>query len=216
MRRIGKMERAQIILNGATVTYAVRRSTRARRIRLTVRDSGEVVLTVPACVRWTTRAAIDARAERFVRDHAAWLVQKIDRAAHRRALGVRGERRDPNEYPREKDRALALATRLVMQKFSALHDGFRSGLRPPKIRIGNQKTCWGSCSRKGTLSFNYRMLHLPERLQDYLVVHELSHLYEFNHSPRFWARVARTIPDHAERRRELRSGEFGGLGMGEG
>lgn len=214
---------ARIVLNGAAITYAIRRSPRAKRIRLTVHAGGEVVLTVPARVRWITRAMIDARAERFVQDHAAWLVRKIDEAAaaaaerHRRrrhAGGLHDARRawPAGGYRRHKAPALALATRLVGEKFAALYERHESH-RPPaiRIRIGNQKTMWGSCSRKGTLSFNFRMLFLPEPLQEYLVVHELSHLREFNHSPRFWALVAALVPDYAARRRELRE-----YGLGEG
>lgn len=72
------------------------------------------------------------------------------------------------------------------------------------ITIRNQRTCWGSCSRKKTLSFNYKLIFLPARVQEYVVVHELCHLREMNHSPKFWTLVSQIIPDYTERRRELR------------
>jgi predicted metal-dependent hydrolase len=73
-----------------------------------------------------------------------------------------------------------------------------------KVAIRNSRSRWGSCSRAGNLNFNYKILFLPEHLQDYVIVHELAHLAEFNHSPAFWEVVARTIPEHKKHREELR------------
>ncbi len=72
------------------------------------------------------------------------------------------------------------------------------------IAIKNQTSRWGSCSSKGNLNFNYRIIYLRPALADYLIVHELCHLGELNHSKRFWALVAKKIPDYIEINKELR------------
>ncbi len=74
-----------------------------------------------------------------------------------------------------------------------------------RVSIRNQRTRWGSCSRKGNLNFSYKVVLLPSALVDYIVVHELCHLGEFNHSKSFWSLVARTIPNHRELRAQLRA-----------
>lgn len=73
------------------------------------------------------------------------------------------------------------------------------------IVIRRAKSRWGSCSKTSLLTFNYSLVALPDELLDYVVVHELCHLIEFNHSPKFWEQVSRQIPDWKERRRALRN-----------
>lgn len=81
------------------------------------------------------------------------------------------------------------------------------GLRPSEVKINGAKTRWGSCNRKGGINFTYRLLFVPEELVDYVVVHELAHLKEMNHSDRFWSVVEWTMPDYKTRRRLLREYE---------
>ena len=102
------------------------------------------------------------------------------------------------EYKEYKGKALALAISRI-QYFNQ-----KSEFKFNKINIKNQKTCWGSCSRRGNLNFNYKIALLPERLADYIVVHELCHLKEFNHSRKFWNLVAEIIPDYLERKKDLK------------
>lgn len=73
------------------------------------------------------------------------------------------------------------------------------------VRIKSHLTRWGSCSSKGNLNFNYRIVLLPPELADYIVVHELCHLGEFNHSQKFWDLVAEQIPNYGELRQRLKA-----------
>ncbi|MBR0462769.1 MAG: M48 family metallopeptidase [Clostridia bacterium] len=80
------------------------------------------------------------------------------------------------------------------------------GRAPGRVTIREQRTKWGSCSGQGNLNFNWKLIMAPPEALDYVVIHELCHLYEFNHSPRFWERVSRYMPEYAVWRDFLRSG----------
>ena len=83
----------------------------------------------------------------------------------------------------------------------AAHHGFPVR----EVRVRNQKSRWGSCSRNGTVSLNWRVLQAPAFVRDYVILHELAHLRQMNHSNRFWAGVAEICPEYQEAERWLKT-----------
>ncbi len=171
----------QVTLRGRHVEYVFRQSSWAKRMRLTVRRDGMVALTVP--MRFSERVA-----EQFLREKAGWVISKIDYFGTL-PPEVPHEHHGRRDYLKHREAARAVIEAKVEQ-FGALYD-YPYG----RISVKNQKSCWGSCSRRGNLNFNYRLLFLPKKLQDYVIVHELCHLKELNHSKKFWELVAQTVPD---------------------
>ena len=110
-----------------------------------------------------------------------------------------------------RSRKLYLANREVarilvrerVKHFSAHYES-RHGVIHGRIAIRNQKSRWGSCSKKGNLNFNYKLVFLPPELRDYVIVHELCHIKEFNHGHAFWALVGETMPEWKALRKRLR------------
>lgn len=172
--------------------YVLKRSARSRRVRVSVRVGGEVRVSAP-------RRVAEEAIQSFLLAHAGWLNKKVAyfKKFPKPKLSLAQEKRLFKVY---KQKALALAEAKVKQWNRHFKFSFK------KIGIRNSKTRWGSCSARGTLSFNYKIVFLPEHLADYLIVHELCHLKEHNHSERFWSLLAGLIPDYAFRRKEL--GQF--------
>ena len=81
-------------------------------------------------------------------------------------------------------------------------------LEPSAIKLTNARTCWGTCNSKGVVSLNWRLMMVPHNLIDYVVVHELAHLVQLNHSKLFWEVVHSVLPDYASRRKNLKQGDY--------
>ena len=105
-------------------------------------------------------------------------------------------------YVKNKERARVLVHQRVFH-FNKIYN-FEFG----RIAIKDQRRVWGSCSAKGNLNFNYRLVFLPQGLSDYVIVHELCHLKELNHSKNFWELVKIAVPDHKDIRRKLKEYRF--------
>jgi len=73
-----------------------------------------------------------------------------------------------------------------------------------RVTVRGQRTRWGSCSRRGTISLNWRLIQTPEDVRDYIILHELAHLRQMNHSDRFWREVERLCPDYRSAERWLK------------
>lgn len=170
--------------------YTLKRSARARGLRLSVRPDASVVVTAS---RFFGTKAI----ERFVADHTEWVRRHVERMKRRPVIRVQR-----GDIPRLKREAAVFASARCAH-FAKLY-----GVSYGTISIRAQKSRWGSCSRKGNLNFNYRIAALPGRLADYIIVHELCHRAHMNHSKKFWNEVARAVPDHTIVRKELRSVAF--------
>jgi len=178
-----------ILLGDGHIPYILKKSARARRARLSVYRDGRVVVTVP----W---GATEALAERFVREKAQWIIRKVE--YFKLHQGMNTPKSGKQDYLKHKGEALLLVKSRV-EYFNKEY-----GFAYNKVNVKDQKTRWGSCSKKGNLNFSYRILFLAPEVRDLVIVHELCHLKEFNHSEKFWNLVAITVPDHKAIRKELR------------
>lgn len=169
--------------------YTVRKSRNAKRARLTVYCDGRVVATMPQ------RMPV-SYIEEFINSKSQWIIGKIQEFKNRQQSLLTDNK--PGEYQRLKFQA----RQLVVAKLTHFNQFYQ--LQYNRIAIRNQKTRWGSCSSNGNLNFNYKVVHLPEELQNYIVVHELCHLQEMNHSYRFWNLMAKIIPNCRELSKRIR------------
>lgn len=180
----------RIELAGREIVYRFRRYPKQKNLRLTVHHDSTVLVTAP---KWVLIKDV----EEFIRNQSSWVLERIDKFKDEGLSSLGGSR---EEYLRFKERARALANHRL--RHFNLHYGFEWN----RISVRNQRTMWGSCTEDGNLSFNYKIALLPAPLSDYVIVHELCHLQEMNHSKAFWDLVAQTVPDYRWRRKALTTG----------
>lgn len=186
-----KIVTKNIILNDEKINYTVRKHRKARKMKIAISCDGNCTVTLPWHIgMWN--------AEKFIQQNSKWVLEKIEKM---KKIGNNNLllRRDKKEYSKLKE----YARDFITKKLDKLNEAYGFGYK--KIIIRNQKTRWGSCSSKGNLNFNYKIIFLPEECADYIIVHELCHLKEFNHSQRFWSLVSRTIPEYKEIKKQIKN-----------
>lgn len=167
----------------------IKKSFKYKNLRLTIKHNAKVVVTAPW---YLTQSFIES----FVSKKTKWIIEKVEH--FRKNPIVKLEASTNKDFQKNKQAAL----KLLKHKVEFWNNFYNFEYK--KISVKNSKTRWGSCSKKGNLNFNYKVVYLEEKLVDYLVVHELCHLKEFNHSLLFWKLVGQTMPDYASRRKELK------------
>jgi predicted metal-dependent hydrolase len=207
-----------------------RRSPRARRLSLRVDvRAGGIVVVMPKRVS-------EAAAADFLNRNSGWVMHQLAKLPKARSFApgdsipVLGLPRQIRHHPdgrgavaleaealvvtggeehvprRVRDFLKGLARREVSAR--ALATAGRLGLRPARVTVRDTATRWGSCSPAGALSFSWRLILAPEWVLDYVVAHEVAHLKEMNHGPRFWALVRTLVPEPEKARTWL--GRHGG------
>jgi len=212
------------VIMPAVTEYTLRRSPRARRVRVSVDNDGEVLVTLP-------RRAPAKAADEAVRELAPW-IERRRRALARAAAEVartpgtvpyvgtelaivaqpgrtRVHRRGDVLLVPQHDRAAAVERwyrRAARAEIEPRLDAAvaRAGTSYTRLTIRGQRTRWASCSAGGAMSFNWRLLLAPETVLDYVIEHEVCHLEVMDHSPRFWRLLESRVPDWRENARWLR------------
>ena len=166
--------------------YTVIRSDR-RTLSLQVKADGSVVVRAP-------RRYPASEIQKFVESRSDWLIKNLNQVQKLQAL----PHLTREELEILSDRAHSYLPQRV-RYFAPI-----AGVTYGKITIRCQKTRWGSCSSQGNLNFNLLLMLTPPEVIDYIVVHELCHRKEMNHSPRFWAEVKRVLPEYEKQEQWLK------------
>ncbi len=181
---------ATLSFNDHLIPITLRTNSRARYLRIAVKPDSTVIVTLPKGLSYRY-------AEKFVQAKASWIWSKLAQYAARATNPSAIPKSSARDFAKYKEQARALVHIYITELNE--HYNFQFG----RVAIRNQKTRWGSCSKQGNLNFNYKIVFLPEDQARYLVAHELCHLAEFNHSPKFWQLVSQTIPNYKVLRKTL-------------
>lgn len=198
--KAGKAEKPPAFLEIGPNTYAltIARHRRARRYVLRMTPDGGLRITVP-------RGASVAGGVTFARSQGAWIARERARRAIRHSardagglIWFRGEQ--VRGLTEAEMRAIALAE----LPGRCVELAGRHGLTVSRVSIRNQRSRWGSCSSRGTIALNWRLVQMPASVSDYVILHELMHLRQPNHSRQFWREVAGVCEGWREAEKWLR------------
>jgi len=168
--------------------YTLKRRRGMRSMRLSVSSAGSFVVSAP---RWYPLYLIN----KFLEEKSEWIWEKLKNIDFE-SIATK-DKNDKINYKTQK----GLAGKIIQERLEFFNQYYNFIYK--RVSIKNQKTCWGSCSQKSNLNFNYKVINLEGRLRDYIIVHELCHLKELNHGQNFWRLVSETFPDYKQIRKQI-------------
>lgn len=171
------------------IEYEIKKSARTRRMTITVKPDNTVLVTIPKIIPTIV-------AQEFVKLKEEW-IQKVLQKNQKFQKILPPKNRI--EFLKAKRPALAL----IKERLEYFNNFY--GYKINSVKVKSQNSRWGSCSKSGNLNFNYQLIYLTPEQRDYVIVHELCHLKELNHSQRFWDLVEQTIPNYKEIRKGLKN-----------
>lgn len=171
-----------------------------KTVAIQISSEGEVTVRAPRrCSRWMI--------DNIVTEKRGWILKKQAEIRRRAEFLQEQERQQPRLSEAEQIKYRKLAGQVLARKVEQYARQMQVTFG--RITVRDQKTRWGSCSAKGNLNFNWRLVLAPEAVLDYVVVHELAHRKEMNHSERFWSQVEDVMPDYRSHRLWLKeNGDF--------
>lgn len=184
----------EVQIENSTLQYSIKKSKRAKRMRIAVYCDCSIVVTSPQSISET-------QIQKFIRLKADWIAKKI---AFFCSLQIHPDIAIQSEqhYLQHKEKAL----KTISERVHKLSEKYQ--FEPNEIRVKMLKTKWGSCSVKKNLNFNYKVLFLSAELRDYVIIHELCHLKVMNHSQKFWNEIKKHVPNYLELKTQLKSKGF--------
>lgn len=187
---------ATIDVDGRAWPLTVVRHHKARRYVLRMTDAGSLRLTVPR------RASVEAGL-RFVRTQGAWITREHTRRLARAGTWSAGAMVNFRGVQTPVARVREVAGQELPPRCLALAATHGQAVR--RVSIRNQRSRWGSCSSSGTIALNWRLVLMPAFVSDYIILHELMHMRQPNHSRAFWREVATVCPEWREAERWLKT-----------
>ena len=189
----------QITLNSKKINFQKKYSSRAKFIRISIRN-WKLILTLPKPWFFQSQKSIEKKALDFLESKSDWILKHISTSQQGDFSPLYNS--DLKDYSREHYlKYKEEARKLCEEKCEFWAE--KMGVSYNKISIKSLKTKWGSCSSKKNLNFNYKILFLSKKDQNYLVVHELSHLVHMNHSRKFWDLVCETLKSEEFRKYKM-------------
>lgn len=174
-------------------TVLLNRRAGSRYISLRVTPQGGIVVTLPFLAGWQAGLA-------FFESKREWVRRTLERQSQRQDAYAATD--PPEVTPAYIEALRAEAKRTLPPRLAEL--AARHGFVYNKVFIKHNRSNWGSCSTRGNINLNLNIVRLPEHLRDYILLHELVHLREMNHGPRFHALLEEVCPDHRALQREMK------------